>query len=117
MGDGQLRAFGGDPARVTVFGPSAGGGSVAALLGMPRAAGLFRRAVAQRVPGTFFTPELARDIAGASAAELGLKPTAADLSTVDAELLAAAGDEVTANIGAHGQKVGAARDQRGSPPR
>ena len=36
---------------------------------------LFRRAVAQSVPGPFFSPELARDIAAALAAELGLRPT------------------------------------------
>jgi para-nitrobenzyl esterase len=97
----DVRAFGGDPARVTVFGQSAGGGSVAALLAMPRAAGLFRRAVAQSVQGTFFTPELARDIAGACAAEFGLAATAADLAGVEPDLLPAAGDEVTAAIGGH----------------
>ena len=57
-----------------MFGQSAGGGSVAALLAMPRAAGLFRRAIVQSMPGTFFTPELAADIAGTLAAELGLDP-------------------------------------------
>ncbi|WP_406052025.1 carboxylesterase/lipase family protein [Kribbella sp. NBC_00889] len=94
----NIRGFGGDPDRVTVFGQSAGGGSVAALLAMPRAAGLFRRAVAQSVPGTFFSPELAADIAAACAAELGVRPTMADLSAVEPALLSAAGDAVFAKM-------------------
>ncbi|MFD3928707.1 carboxylesterase/lipase family protein [Streptomyces sp. NPDC058614] len=92
----NIGAFGGDPDQVTVFGQSAGGGSVAALLAMPRAAGLFRRAVALSVPGTFFSPELAADIAAACAAELGLRPTVADLSGVDPSELPSAGDAVIA---------------------
>ncbi|WP_328868921.1 carboxylesterase family protein [Streptomyces sp. NBC_00287] len=87
----NVSAFGGDPDQVTVFGESAGAGSIAALLTMDPARGLFRRAIVQSVPGTFFSDELAVDIAGTIAGQLGLRPTVADLSGVDPRKLPEAG--------------------------
>jgi carboxylesterase type B len=43
----NIRAFGGDPSNVTIFGESAGGTSVAVLLASPRSEGLFQRAILQ----------------------------------------------------------------------
>lgn len=40
----HIRAFGGDPAQVTVFGQSGGGAKIATLMAMPEAKGLFHRA-------------------------------------------------------------------------
>ena len=94
----NVTAFGGDPGQVTVFGESAGAGSVAALLAMPSASGLFRRAIAQSVPGTYFSDALAWDIGTAIAAEAGLRPTAADLSAVDPRTLTSAGEALGAKM-------------------
>lgn len=43
----NVAAFGGDPGNVTIFGESGGGGKVSTLLAMPRAQGLFHRAIIQ----------------------------------------------------------------------
>jgi para-nitrobenzyl esterase len=43
----NIAAFGGDPGNVTIFGESGGGGKVSTLLTMPRAKGLFHRAIIQ----------------------------------------------------------------------
>ena len=67
----NITAFGGDPGNITVLGQSAGAGSIAALLIMPAAVGAFRRAILQSIPETYFSPDLADDIATEIAAELG----------------------------------------------
>ncbi len=43
----HIAAFGGDPRNVTIFGESAGAMSIGALLAMPEAQGLFKRAILQ----------------------------------------------------------------------
>jgi len=51
----NIEAFGGDTERITIFGESAGGGSVSALAVMKEAKGLFKRVIAQSGSVSFCT--------------------------------------------------------------
>jgi para-nitrobenzyl esterase len=54
----NIEAFGGDPANVTLFGESAGGVSVLALMTAPAARGLFHKAIIQSGGGRWVAPTL-----------------------------------------------------------
>ncbi|VAW02786.1 Carboxylesterase, type B [hydrothermal vent metagenome] len=95
----NIEAFGGDPANITIFGESAGGHNVAALLASPLAEGLFDRAIIQS--GSFDSVPLAEaEFSGAPennpsavvAARLGTTD-AAGLRGVSAEALLGAYSE------------------------
>ncbi len=90
--------FGGDPANVTVFGESAGAGVISALLAMDEAAGLFTRAIAQSVPGTVFTPDLAGDITTAIAEAAGVPATCEALGRIEPVGLVDAAMNVTGRM-------------------
>jgi para-nitrobenzyl esterase len=69
----NIEGFGGDPENVTIFGQSGGAGKVSTLLGMPKAQGLFHKAIVQSGSAVrSLTPGEAGQTVDAFLAALGL---------------------------------------------
>jgi para-nitrobenzyl esterase len=94
----NIAAFGGDPGNVTIFGESGGGAKVSTLLSMPRAKGLFHRAIIQSGAAVRLRTK-ARSLALTECVLRHLGATADSIRTVSVEHLLAAVEPAQAAVG------------------
>jgi carboxylesterase 2/para-nitrobenzyl esterase len=87
----NIAVFGGNPANVTVFGESAGALSIGTLLSVPRADGLFHRAIVQSGGSHHVSsPDTALRIGRRLAERMGVEPTREAIAAAPIERMLAA---------------------------
>ncbi|MFE7619911.1 carboxylesterase/lipase family protein [Streptomyces sp. NPDC057496] len=90
----NIAVFGGDPDNVTIAGQSSGAASVACLMVMDRARGLFHRAIAHSPASPCYTREIAAATTREIAAAAGCPATPRGLASATPQALVAAADQV-----------------------
>jgi para-nitrobenzyl esterase len=105
----NIAQFGGDPANVTIFGQSGGGGKVSTLMAMPSAKGLFNKAIVQSGSITqLMDPKYSRRIGAKTVEALHLNPSRiAEIEKVPYEQLLEAYNGAIAAVREEAQQDGA----------
>jgi para-nitrobenzyl esterase len=97
----NVAAFGGDPGNVTIFGESAGAMSVSTMLAVPRAKGLFRRAIAQSgAAHQVISAATAQRVGQRLAEQLGVEATREAIAAVPLDRLLRAQAELHTELAA-----------------